>query len=166
MIAIFHNKNFWEYLPAAMADDAKYLPRLEDLKLVAWIDTDAWDEAYDRSQHLDTTWWREAGVTVAARNADGTYDSMTELPDQLPIRSTSTGDLLLREDGALFIVAPFGFGARSDRPMIAALMSQAFALVDKEMLQALLDGEMDLGEFQARQSDVDAVFANWKRIAK
>jgi len=90
MIRIWHNVNLRMDTPSTFADSHA---------LVATINTDNLDDAYGRSQHLDSPWFMGAGIT---RHADADR-----------IRSTSVGDVLEHADGplngALFFVKNVGF---------------------------------------------------------
>lgn len=59
---------------------------------VAHIEAESLEEAYLKTQHLETVWWHNKGVTAIQMS-----------------RSTSVGDVLRNEKGDLWVVAAFGF---------------------------------------------------------
>lgn len=65
---------------------------VKDYSLVAAVDTDDLDEAYYLTNHIDHSWYENKGVTVYVES-----------------RSTSVGDVLVTNDGTMYIVAMIGF---------------------------------------------------------
>lgn len=84
-IYVYHNIRFLDY-PHSPTIHAS------DLYLTAVIQTDAPQQAYDLTQHLERPWQENAGVRLF-----------------IPSRSTSVGDVLQLENGRLLLVAPIGF---------------------------------------------------------
>lgn len=60
---------------------------------VAEVDTDSFDTAYRLTNHIESSWTENEGVTAKGEKS----------------RSTSVGDLMGTDDGSFHIVSNFGF---------------------------------------------------------
>ena len=59
---------------------------------VADVDAPGLDKVFELTNHINSSWYENSGVTCLVEG-----------------RSTSTGDVIVREDGAKFFCAPFGW---------------------------------------------------------
>ena len=87
MIMVFHAKE--PQLPFL-----KTPTRIEDCTLVAAVDTDDFQEAFARTQHLEDDWWENAGVLLVGKPTH---------------RSTMVGDILMNTKGERVMVARYDF---------------------------------------------------------
>jgi len=94
MVSVFHNQKFLDF--ALLFDDeiakekAKHLT-CQELLLVAEVETDSLNEAYQLTNHIDKVWYENHGVKTFLKS-----------------RSTSVGDIL-RLNGKQYLVATCGF---------------------------------------------------------
>lgn len=98
MIQVYHNANFIDdsfkfYTDEGWTPDLEM--NMEDFELVAVVDTTDLNLAYQFTNHITCSWWKNPGVEVVS----------DKYPD---IRSTSMGDLL-EMDGKFYVVAGCGF---------------------------------------------------------
>lgn len=61
---------------------------------VATVEARGLDDAYELTNHIDKPWWENTGV---------------ELHVEPRARSTSVGDVIVRDDGAKFLCESFGW---------------------------------------------------------
>jgi len=93
MVEVLHNKYF---LKRQFEQDRQTLMiDYKEAVPVAIVDTDELEEAYQKTNNIDTPWVTNAKVMVNIRVINGT-------------RSTSVGDFLLR-DSILYVVGAVGF---------------------------------------------------------
>lgn len=118
VIKVYHNPNFLDYRgqhtgivppirPVATVEVPEETPGEQALEI-----------AYRQTQHLDVSWWNNAGV-------------------MLHVRSTSVGDVLADEQGNLFVVESMGFQPyqpRAIRPYHR--LAEAYRLLDEALAQA------------------------------
>ena len=96
MIRVYHNVRFldrpsWQW-------SCQAFPMPVDLYEVAEVATNNLEEAYHLTQNIDQPWIINDGVGAKAKD-DGSYRH----------RSTSCGDIMMREDGSAYIVSSCGF---------------------------------------------------------
>lgn len=118
MARIYHSKNtrdssFYPDADIFGRDDAiAAFCTTDQYELVALVDTDDLDLAYQLTNHIDQPWTQNSGVTA-----------LTDRP-----RSTMIGDIIINSDGA-FVVAGVGFESlgRSD------ISKRVIASIDRRM---------------------------------
>lgn len=117
VIKVYHNPNFLDYRgqhtsiappirPVATVEVPEETPSEQALEI-----------AYRQTQHLDVSWWDNAGIL-------------------LHVRSTSVGDVLADEQGNLFVVESMGFRPyqpRAIRPYHR--LAEAYRLLDEALTQ-------------------------------
>lgn len=118
VIKVYHNPNFLDYR-------GQHTSIVPPIRPVATVEVPeeapgerALEIAYRQTQHLDVSWWDNAGV-------------------MLHVRSTSVGDVLADEQGNLFVVESMGFRPyqpRAIRPHHR--LAEAYRLLDEALAQA------------------------------
>jgi hypothetical protein len=118
VIKVYHNPNFLDYRgqhtgivppirPVATVEVPEETPGEQALEI-----------AYQQTQHLDVSWWDNAGV-------------------MLHVRSTSVGDVLADEQGNLFVVESMGFRPYQPRAIrLYHRLAEAYRLLDEALAQA------------------------------
>lgn len=127
VIKVYHNPNFLDY----RGQHTSIVPPIRPVATVEVPEEtpgeQALEIAYRQTQHLDVSWWDNAGV-------------------MLHVRSTSVGDVLADEQGNLFVVESMGFRPyqpRAIRPYHR--LTEAYRLLDEAMAQAG-DGQIVAGQ--------------------
>lgn len=97
MIKVYHNPeafgiNCIRYYHSPVADED--IPNISHCILVATVDTDKLQVAYELTQTREVFWWYNIGVQIISKH---------------PVRSTAVGDLLVDDDGKIWMVAFIGF---------------------------------------------------------
>ena len=87
MIMVFHNPTLEFRFPRTST-------KIQDCTLVAAVDTDDFDEAFTKTQHLEDAWWKNQGVQLVG------------MPTH---RSTMVGDILMNAKGERVMIDCFGF---------------------------------------------------------
>ena len=90
MIRVYHNAKFLD------CGLTVHIPEIEDLTLVAVVDTNDLEEAYKLTNHIDHKWWLNNEVVKVKES-----------------RSTSVGDIMVR-NGKTYQVCTFSFTELSD----------------------------------------------------
>jgi hypothetical protein len=118
VIKVYHNPNFLDY----RGQHTSIVPPIRPVATVEVPEEtpgeQALEIAYRQSQHLDASWWDNAGV-------------------MLHVRSTSVGDVLADEQGNLFVVESMGFRLyqpKAIRPYHR--LAEAYRLLDEVLAQA------------------------------
>lgn len=93
MVTVYHNEDFLSYsfLDEHQAKEMLGRQKPDRLVKVAEVATDDLDEAFRLTNHIDSNWCRNKGVTCL-----------------VPGRSTSVGDVM-EKDGVRYLVASMGF---------------------------------------------------------
>ena len=98
MIRVLHHVHLFQW-PYGSSDDQVALYVAQTLKAdygeIATVETGDLDLAYQMTNHVDHDWRENASVKVTG--------------PELRARSTSVGDVLIKEDGTRWVVAPYGF---------------------------------------------------------
>jgi hypothetical protein len=117
VIKVYHNSNFLDY----RGQHTSIVPPIRPVATVEVPEEtpgeQALEIAYRQTQHLDVSWWDNAGV-------------------MLHVRSTSVGDVLADEQGNLFVVESMGFRSyqpRAIRPY--RRLAEAYRLLDEALAQ-------------------------------
>jgi hypothetical protein len=118
VIKVYHNPNFLDY----RGQHTSIVPPIRPVATVEVPEEtpgeQALEIAYRQTQHLDVSWWDNAGV-------------------MLHVRSTSVGDVLADEQGNLFVVESMGF--RPYQPRVIHpyhRLAEAYRLLDEALAQA------------------------------
>lgn len=118
IIKVYHNPNFLDY----RGQHTSIVPPIRPVATVEVPEEtpgeQALETAYRQTQHLDVSWWDNAGV-------------------MLHVRSTSVGDVLADEQGNLFVVESMGFRPyqpRAIRPYHQ--LAEVYRLLDEALAQA------------------------------
>lgn len=97
MIKVYHSVDSYEaYFRSGINESARNYQTNGKFRLVASVNNDDLNQAYQLTNHIDSNWEENEGV-IALKTQN---------------RSTSVGDILVREiDGVreVFLVAPVGF---------------------------------------------------------
>lgn len=87
MSQVFHDRDF-----NPVETRKRVFP--DDFVLVAEVNSDSLEEIYRLTNHIDEAWWDNPGVKRIPEN---------------PVRSTSTGDLVILSDGRMFVCCTIGW---------------------------------------------------------
>lgn len=118
IIKVYHNPNFLDYR-------GQHTGIVPPIRPVATVEVPeetpgerALEIAYQQTQHLDVSWWDNAGV-------------------MLHVRSTSVGDVLADEQGNLFVVESMGFQPYQPRAIRPChRLAEAYRLLDEALALA------------------------------
>lgn len=140
VIKVYHNPNFLDYR-------GQHTGIVPPIRPVATVEVpeetpgeQALETAYRQTQHLDVSWWDNAGV-------------------MLHVRSTSVGDVLADEQGNLFVVESMGFRPyrpRAIRPYHQ--LAEVYRLLDEALTRAST-GQIVAVASQARNTILHALEA-------
>ena len=118
VIKVYHNPNFLDY----RGQHTSIVPPIRPVATVEVPEEtpgeQALETAYRQTQHLDVSWWDNAGV-------------------MLHVRSTSVGDVLADEQDNLFVVESMGFQPYQPRAIrLHHRLAEAYRLLDEALASA------------------------------